>query len=120
MAHFAQLDDNNIILNVIVVNNEDILDDAGQESEEVGVQFCKNLFGGEWVQTSYNGNFRKRYASIGGAYDPVNDIFIEPKPMPSWILNNDFNWVPPVPYPEDGIEYGWDEAKLQWVAIPVS
>lgn len=120
MAHFAQIDENNIVLNVIVVNNNDILDEAGQESEDVGVQFCKNLLGGEWVQTSYNNNFRKQYAAIGGTYDAANDVFIAPKPFDSWSLNDSFDWVAPVPYPEDGEDYYWDEENQQWVAIPVS
>lgn len=120
MAHFAQLNENNVVINVIVVNNEDILDDAGQESEEVGVQFCENLLGGKWIQTSYNGNFRKRYASIDGSYDYVNDVFIAPKTFDSWVLNDDFEWVAPVPYPEDGVDYAWDEDNMQWIAIPVS
>lgn len=120
MAHFAQIDENNNVLNVIVVDNKDILDEAGQESEEIGKQFCKNLLGGEWVQTSYNNSFRKRYAAIGGSYDPINDVFILPKPFSSWILNETFDWVSPLPYPEDGQDYLWDEDTLQWVAITVS
>ena len=82
MAHFAELDENNIVLRVIVVANEDILDDNGQESESKGIEFCSNLLGGRWIQTSYNGNFRGTYAYIGGQYDEVNDIFIS-QPTPS-------------------------------------
>ena len=120
MAHFAQIDESNVVVNVIVVNNEDILDDSEQESEAVGKQFCQDLLGGDWVQTSYNSNFRKQYAIIGGSYDSTNDVFIAPKPFSSWILNETFDWVSPLPYPEDGQDYLWDEDTLQWVAITVS
>ena len=115
MAHFAQLDENNIVINVIVVNNEDILDDNGQESEAIGKEFCINLLGGEWVQTSYNGNIRKQYASIGGTYDAVNDVFISEKPYPSWVLDENFDWQAPIPMP--GEDYGWDEETQQWIEI---
>lgn len=80
MAHFAEIDENNVVLRVIVVNNEDCLDENGVESEDVGVLFCSNLFGGSWVQTSYNANFRKNYAGIGFTYDAQRDAFIAPRP----------------------------------------
>jgi hypothetical protein len=82
MAHFAQLDENNIVQQVIVVNNEDVLDANGEESEAVGIQFCKNLLGQdtEWAQTSYNGNFRKIYAELDGVFDRVKNEFIPPVP----------------------------------------
>lgn len=115
MAHFAQIDENGIVITVIVVNNEDILDENGQESEAIGKQFCTDLLGGEWVQTSYNNNFRKQYASIGGSYDSVNDVFIAPKPYPSWVLDENFQWESPVPSPGDN--YVWDEANQQWVEV---
>jgi hypothetical protein len=115
MAHFAQLDENNIVINVIVVNNSDILDENGQESEAIGKQFCTNLLGGEWVQTSYNGNMRKQYASISGTYDAVNDVFISEKPYPSWILDENFDWQAPIPMP--GEDYEWDEETQQWIEI---
>lgn len=118
MAHFAELDSNNTVLRVIVVNNNDILDSSGQESEEVGINFCKGLFGGEWKQTSYNANFRKNYAGIGYTYDGVLDAFIPPQPYPSWILNQSTClWEAPVPMPTDGQLYGWDEATQSWVVI---
>ena len=75
MAHFAKIE-NGIVQTVIVVNNEVILDESGQESETIGSQFCANLFGGEWIQTSYNGNFRGKYASVGDLYDNENNEFI--------------------------------------------
>jgi len=118
MAHFAQINEQGTVLTVIVVNNSDILDENGQESEAIGKQFCTNLLGGEWVQTSYNGNMRKQYASIGGSYDAVNDVFIAPKPYASWSLDENFDWQAPVP--STSIDYFWDEQNQQWVATPAS
>ena len=88
MAHFAQLDENNIVTQVIVVHNNETHDENGIESELKGVQFCKSLFGADtkWVQTSYNGSIRHNYAGIGFTYDPVRDGFIAPQPYPSWQL----------------------------------
>ena len=118
MAHFAELDSNNTVLRVIVVNNNDILDSNGQESEEVGINFCKGLFGGEWKQTSYNASFRKNYAGIGYTYDSVLDAFIPPQPYPSWVLNQSTClWEAPVPMPTDGQLYSWDEATTSWVVV---
>lgn len=77
MAHFAELDENNIVKRVIVINNEDILDENGQESEQIGIQLCNDMLGGTWVQTSYNHNFRGRYAGIGWWYDQENDMFVD-------------------------------------------
>ena len=119
MAHFAQLDDNNIVTQVIVVANEELLLD-GVENETKGVLFCKSLFGEDtkWKQTSYNGNFRKNYAGIGYNYDSGRDAFISPKPFESWLLNEDTcRWEAPVPYPIDGKFYTWDEATTSWVEV---
>ena len=118
MAHFAQIDEQGTVLTVIVVNNSDILDENGQESEAIGKQFCTDLLGGEWVQTSYNNNFRKQYAAIGGSYDRVNDVFIVAQPYPSWSLDENFDWQAPVPYPDDNGDYGWDEDNQQWTILP--
>jgi hypothetical protein len=85
MAHFAQINENNIITQVIVVNNNELLDENGVEQESKGQEFCTNLLGGNWIQTSYNSTFRKNYAGIGFAYDSVRDAFISPKPYPSWV-----------------------------------
>ena len=74
MAHFAKIE-NNIVTQVIVVNNEVLLDENGVEQESIGAQFCQDTFGGEWVQTSYNGNFRGKYAGVGNTYDPATDTF---------------------------------------------
>lgn len=93
MAHFAELDDQNIVLRVIVVHNNELLDNS-VESEAKGIAFCKALFGGNWKQTSYNANIRKNYAGIGFTYDSARDAFIPPKPGDSWVLNEDTcQWV---------------------------
>lgn len=117
MAHFAQLDNNNIVMQVIVVHNNELLED-GIEIEERGIDFCKSLFGSDtyWKQTSYNGNFRKNYAGIGFSYDFQRDAFIPPQPFPSWILDeNTCRWQSPIPYPDDGKIYYWDESQQTWV-----
>jgi hypothetical protein len=89
MAHFAQLDESNIVTQVIVVHNNELLDN-GVESEAKGIAFCQSLLGGNWVQTSYNGNIRKNYAGIGYTYDQTRDAFIPPKPeLGEWVLNED-------------------------------
>ena len=89
MAHFAELDATNTVTQVIVVHNNELLDN-GVESEAKGIAFCQSLFGGNWVQTSYNGNIRKNFAGIGYTYDSVRDAFIPPKPEEGeWILNED-------------------------------
>lgn len=118
MAHFAQLDNDNIVVNVIVVNNTELLDQDGNEIEQKGIDFCKSLFGQDtrWVQTSYNTNFRKNYACIGGKYNLELDGFIGPKPYASWILNEtSFSWEAPVPYPDDSKEYYWDDVNKSWI-----
>lgn len=121
MAHFAELDDNNVVLRVIVVGNRDCLDENGNESETVGITFCQNLLGGNWKQTSYNGNFRKNYAGIGYTYDEALDAFIPPKPFPSWILNEvTARWEPPIPYPDDNKIYTWDEETQTWVPTTIN
>jgi hypothetical protein len=100
MAHFAQLDENNTVITVIVVANEDILDENNNESEEVGILFCKSLLGQDtiWKQTSYNSNFRVRFASIGYSYNEELNAFIKPSPDPSWIFNEETcDWDPPAP-----------------------
>lgn len=117
MAHFAKLDQNNIVLEVHVVHNNELLDENGVEKEEKGIEFLINWSGGHlyWKQTSYNGNFRKNYAGIGFLYDEQRDAFIPPKPFESWELDEKTcNWISPVPYPNDGNLYIWDEELKYW------
>lgn len=115
MAHFAEIDGNGVVQRVIVVGNKDTSDANGVEKESIGQAFCERLFGGNWVQTSYNGNFRKRYAGIGYKYDAALDAFIAPQPYPSWTLDANADWQAPVPMPTDGKMYAWDEAAQAWV-----
>ena len=118
MAHFAQLDENNIVTQVIVVNNSEILDENGHESEEIGINFCKMVLGEDtrWVQTSYSGKFRKNYAGIGYTYDEELDAFIPPQPWPSWSLNESTGlWQAPIPVPDEENFYYWDEENQKWI-----
>lgn len=122
MAHFAQLDGNNVVTQVIVVANGDILDENGQESEEIGVQFCKNLLGQDtnWIQTSYNSNFRKRFAGIGMKYIPETNVFAKISPYPSWSYNAQTDeWEAPTPKPADGENYTWEwnEETQTWTPL---
>lgn len=117
MAHFAQLDDSNVVTQVIVVHNNELTVD-GVESEEKGIEFCQSLFGTNtyWKQTSYNGSFRKRYAGQGFTYDFQLDAFIPPQPYPSWSVNpQTCDWEAPVPYPSDGNSYYWNEDTQTWI-----
>lgn len=104
MAHFAEIDSNNIVLRVIVV----------PDSEEAnGSEWCNQLLGGTWVQTSYNNRIRKQYAGEGFYYDNIRDEFVAPRPSPSFTLDSENNWQPPVPRPE-GLWY-WDEESFLWI-----
>jgi len=114
MAHFAQIIDG-VVTQVIVVNNNELMVD-GVESESKGVEFCHNLFGGEWVQTSYNNNFRKQYAGQGYTYDRESNVFISPQPYGSWTLDENQDWQPPVARPEEGF-YTWNEDTQTWDAF---
>jgi hypothetical protein len=105
MAHFAKIDSNNIVTQVIVAEQDFI------NSGAVGDSFL-------WVQTSYNRNFRKNYASVGGTYDKTRDAFIPPKPYASWTLVEDTcQWTAPVTYPDDGKVYEWNEDTTNWTEI---
>jgi hypothetical protein len=124
MAHFAQLDENNVVTQVIVVSNNELLDAGGQEREEMGIGFCQRLFGGNWKQTSYNHNFRKRYAGIGYTYNAELDAFVPPKPHASWVLNTEeATWEAPVAMPSDAGQgdppkvYTWDEETVSWKEV---
>ena len=125
MAHFAALDENNVVTQVIVVANEDTSDVNGNEVEEIGVAFCKKLLGADtnWKQTSYNNTFRVRYAGISYTYNEELDAFVPPIPFPSWVLNNETaDWQSPLgaapALTEEEIEarsfYRWDEETGAW------
>lgn len=120
MAHFAQLDDSGTVLQVIVVNNAELLDIGGSESEAQGIAFCQSLYGADttWVQTSYNGRIRKNFAGVGFTYDAGRDAFIAPQPFASWVLDEtSCTWIAPVAYPNDGKPYRWDETNQNWVEV---
>lgn len=118
MASFAELDEGNIVKRVIAVENNVLLDEDGNESEQKGIDFLTSLYGGgTWLQTSYNGNLRGRLASVGSIYSAPRDLFIPAKPYPSWSYDEDSNtWQPPVPFPADAQEpHSWDEITQVWV-----
>jgi hypothetical protein len=124
VAHFSQLDTNNVVTQVIVVSNADTSTAQGEEKESIGIAFCERLLGGTWVKTSYNGNIRKNYAGIGYTYDKDRDAFIPPKPFNSWVLNESTcRWDAPVAMPSDvGTPetpkmYSWNEETINWVEI---
>ena len=121
MAHFARLDDNKKVLSVSVIRNEDCLDEDGNESEQAGITFLKKIHGEDtnWKQTSYNGNFRVRYASVNYTYSEQYDAFIPPKPYESWTLDtNTYDWVSPVPKPEDYcLSHQWNEETQSWILV---
>ena len=134
MAHFAKLDENNIVLEVLVVDNQMLLDSDGVEQEALGVAFLSSLTDwSSWKQTSFNTNggvhseggtpFRKNYAGTDYTYDEDKDAFYAPQTFPSWILNEESClWEPPIPYPNDENVYYWDEDAYQadnstgWIA----
>ena len=116
MAHFVKIEQGKVVQGIVVHNNELLVD--GVEVESKGAEFCTNLFGGEWVQTSYNANFRKQYAGIGYAYDAVADVFIAPQPYPSWTLDSNHDWQPPTPMPVvEGKLYAWFEPNKVWIEL---
>jgi hypothetical protein len=111
MAHFAELDENDAVIRVLVVPNN---------QEHRGHEFLSDdlKLGGTWVQTSYNGTIRKNFAGQGMTFDRRRDAFIELKPFESWILNEQTcQWEAPVPYPTDDVMYEWDETVTDWKAI---
>ena len=117
MAHFAKLGKGNIVEQVVVVHNNVITDANGQEQEQLGMDFLNNIYGTNdvWKQASYNGSFRKNFASVGFTYDQYRDAFIEPKPFNSWNLNETTcRWEAPVAKPDDGQYYRWNEENQQW------
>lgn len=114
MAHFAKLDENNNVIEVHVVNNA-VLDPENEEA--TGIAFLTEWSNGHtnWRQTSYNNNFRKQYAGVNYFYDLVADVFVAPQPYPSWSLDKNFDWNPPIAKPEGN--YDWDESTLSWIEI---
>jgi hypothetical protein len=111
MAHYAFLDKNNIVTEVITgINETELIEGLDPET------WYSNFRGQVCKRTSYNNNIRKQYAGIGFSYDAVNDVFIAPQPYPSWALDNDFNWQPPTPRPE-GINWTWSEESLEWINV---
>lgn len=122
MAHFAEINESNVVLRVIVVDNKDTSDASGVEKEHIGAAFCERLFGGTWKKTSYNSSIRKNYAGIGYTYNADIDAFVPPKPYNSWVLNEETaQWQAPVAMPEDAgtgeppKRYRWDEDTVNWV-----
>jgi hypothetical protein len=117
MAHFAKLDDNNLVLEVHIVNNNAI---NPLDEEKTGIDFLIEWSGGytNWKQTSYNSTIRKNYAGVGYTYDEERDAFIPPKPFNSYILNEETcSWNPPIEYPSDGKIYYWNEETISWIEI---
>jgi len=124
MAHFAILNESNIVTRVEVINNDVILDGDGVEQEQLGIDFLTSLYGaGNYKQTSYNRNIRKNYAGVGYTYDAEKDKFIKSKPFASWSLDENDDWKAPITYPDDDKDYYWNEDNYQadnntgWVAI---
>ena len=124
MAHFAQIDENNVVTQVIVVANSDTADVSGVEKEHIGAAFCEKLLGGTWKQTSYNGSIRKNYAGLGYTYNADIDAFVPPQPFASWLLNETTaQWEAPVAMPEDAgtgeppKRYTWDEDSVNWIEV---
>jgi len=122
MASFAELDQDNIVLQVIGISNTVCGEPevAFPNTEPLGQEFIANVLniGGLWLQTSYNSNFRKQFAGVGFTYDATADVFIEPKPFPSWSLDENYDWQAPIDYPADGKQYSWDEENQVWVELP--
>lgn len=120
MAHFAQVDENWVVQQVITVNNSVLLNGQGVECDWLGEQFCKALYGThtKWIQTSYNGNKYKNFAGVGYRFDPNLNAFIPPSPYSSWKLDiSTCLWIAPHPYPDDGRIYNWNEDALNWRPI---
>jgi hypothetical protein len=124
MAHFAKLDENNVVTQVLVVNNDVLIDEEGQEQESIGVEFLNDTFGEDnWKQCSYNSKFRGLFPGIGSIYLPEHDIFSTPKPYDSWVLDTSTGrYSPPVEAPEfDRFTHylDWNEEDVKWVIIEI-
>lgn len=112
MGHYAFIDENNVVTQVINGKDETLTEDGIYWE-----MFYGKLFGQRCLRTSYNNNIRKQYAGIGYSYDEEADVFIAPKPYPSWTLDSNYDWQPPLPYPTDGQNYVWDEQTQSWVLV---
>ena len=111
MAHYAFLDDNNIVTEIIVgIDETELIEGLDTET------WYGNFRGQVCVRTSYNGNIRKQYAGVGYTYDSVNDVFIAPQPYLSWSLDENYDWQAPTPRPEEGF-WMWDEETGEWVEV---
>jgi hypothetical protein len=109
MSHFAKINEDNVVVNVLVGDNE---------MPNEGYDWIVEKFGGTWIKTSYNGNIRKNYAGVGYTYDEQRDAFIAPKPFPSWVLDEETcRWISPVELPNDGLTYSWDEVEQNWQLV---
>ena len=128
MAHFAEINNSNKVLRVLVVDDKDTQDEDGNEVEAVGAKYLSDGFGGTWKRTSYNTSigvhrlgstpFRKNHAGKGYTFDEIRDAFIPPQPYPSWVLNEDTCiWDSPTAMPSDGKEYNWNEDTKSWEEI---
>ena len=116
MAHFAEIGLGNKAVGVIAISNNELLDENHIEQEQKGIDFCRKIFGGVWIQTSYNASLRKNFAGLDFTYDSSRDSFIPPKVFDSWVLNEDTcRWEAPVPMPQDKNQYSWDENTKSWV-----
>lgn len=115
MAHFAELDENNKVLRIIVVSNNDCGNLEFPESEPIGQTFLASLgLAGVWKQTSYSSNFRQHYAGIGSIYIEENDSFTTPQPFPSWSLDLNHEWKAPIPKPQEDGWWEWNEVEQKW------
>ena len=121
MAHFAELNSSNEVLRVIVVSNEDVEANGGDQhadAETFVTTIIPHSTGGvAWKQCSYNNNFRKQYAGIGYSYDASKDKFIQAQPYPSWTLDSNDDWQAPTSKPDDGKMYYWNETDRKWEEI---
>jgi hypothetical protein len=114
MAHFAEIDDDNIVIRVLVTDNND-------PNGDEGYQWLLDNLGGTWIKTSYHGKIRKNYAGVGYSYNAELDSFVAPQPYPSWKLDKrNSQWKAPVAYPTDGFTYSWHEDSLAWELVDFS
>lgn len=111
MAHWAEIDSDNKVIRVLVTDNND-------PNGDEGYQWLVDTFGGNWVKTSYNANIRKKFAGIGDTYDRIRDAFIPEKPAEGLVFNEeDWSWHPPIPMPDDGKSYGWNNDNMSWEEV---